>query len=39
MNKKWLEKPIKGLLIDITGVLYESGKDKAINGSIEAIER
>jgi hypothetical protein len=23
MNRKWLERPIKGLLLDITGVLYE----------------
>lgn len=33
----WLETPIKGLLLDITGVLWESGSDKAINGSIEAV--
>jgi hypothetical protein len=23
MNRKWLERPIKGLLLDVTGVLYE----------------
>lgn len=30
---------IKNLLIDITGVLYESGFNRPINGSIQAIER
>lgn len=28
---------VKGILIDITGVLYESGTTVAINGSIEAL--
>ena len=28
---------VKGILIDITGVLYESGTTVAINGSIEAM--
>ncbi|XP_054167128.1 phospholysine phosphohistidine inorganic pyrophosphate phosphatase-like [Oppia nitens] len=39
MSKKWLEKQIKGLLLDITGVLYESGCDTAIAGSVDAIKR
>ena len=37
----WLTKPLSGLLIDITGVLYESGTGggTAIPGSSAAIER
>jgi len=37
----WLTKPLSGLLIDITGVLYESGAGggTAIPGSPAAIER
>lgn len=37
----WLTKPLAGLLIDITGVLYESGAEggSAIHGSPAAIER
>lgn len=31
-------KLVKGILIDITGVLYESGTTVAIPGSIEALE-
>ncbi|CAN8003817.1 unnamed protein product [Ixodes hexagonus] len=34
----WLKKPIKGLLLDISGVLYESGESKAIPGSVEAVK-
>lgn len=30
---------VKGVLLDITGVLYESGKKNAIDGSIQAIDR
>ena len=37
----WLQKPVKGVLLDITGVLYNSGKGlgQAIPGSINAVER
>ncbi|XP_063611854.1 phospholysine phosphohistidine inorganic pyrophosphate phosphatase-like isoform X1 [Penaeus indicus] len=37
----WLEKPIKGVLLDITGVLYESGEGigTVIPGSVEAVEK
>jgi len=37
----WATKPLAGLLIDITGVLYESGVGGgwAIPGSCAAIER
>ncbi|UXI19795.1 hypothetical protein NH340_JMT05737 [Sarcoptes scabiei] len=35
----WLMKPIKALLLDITGVLYESGTNIAIDGSIDAIQK
>jgi len=37
----WLKMPIKGVLLDITGVLYESGEGHGtvIPGSIEAIAR
>uniref|UniRef100_A0A2R5LD44 Phospholysine phosphohistidine inorganic pyrophosphate phosphatase n=2 Tax=Ornithodoros turicata TaxID=34597 RepID=A0A2R5LD44_9ACAR len=34
----WLRKPIKGVLMDITGVLYESGQKKPIQGSVEAVK-
>ncbi|KAG0430307.1 hypothetical protein HPB47_022796 [Ixodes persulcatus] len=34
----WLKKPIRGLLLDICGVLYESGDTKAIPGSVEAVK-
>ncbi|XP_077499178.1 phospholysine phosphohistidine inorganic pyrophosphate phosphatase-like isoform X3 [Amblyomma americanum] len=34
----WLRKPIRGILMDITGVLYESGERKAIEGSTEAVK-
>jgi hypothetical protein len=38
----WLPgKVVKGLLLDITGVLYESGKDGGtpVDGSVEAMAR
>jgi len=40
-DMSWLTKPLAGLLIDITGVLYESGAGggSAIPGSCSAIER
>ena len=36
-----VNRPIKGFLLDITGVLYESGEGNgtAISGSIDAINR
>ncbi|KAH7971010.1 hypothetical protein HPB49_017874 [Dermacentor silvarum] len=34
----WLRKPIRGVLMDITGVLYESGDRKGIEGSAEALK-
>jgi len=33
----WLERPIKGVLLDISGVLRNG--DEAIPGSVEAFER
>ncbi|KAH7639368.1 hypothetical protein DERF_005636 [Dermatophagoides farinae] len=39
VTSSWLSKPIKGLLLDITGVLYESGTSVAIPGSVEAISK
>ncbi|CAB4005495.1 Phospholysine phosphohistidine inorganic pyrophosphate phosphatase [Paramuricea clavata] len=37
----WLQKAVKGVLLDITGVLYNSGQGlgQAIPGSINAVER
>ncbi|RWS22733.1 hypothetical protein B4U80_08711 [Leptotrombidium deliense] len=35
---KLFEKSVKGLLIDITGVLYDSGHNNAIKGSINAVK-
>uniref|UniRef100_A0A2P2I623 Phospholysine phosphohistidine inorganic pyrophosphate phosphatase n=2 Tax=Hirondellea gigas TaxID=1518452 RepID=A0A2P2I623_9CRUS len=34
----WLERPIRGVMLDITGVLYESGAG-AITGSVHAVDR
>lgn len=34
---KWAERPIKNILLDINGVLFESGEDQAIAGSVEAM--
>ncbi|XP_076060407.1 phospholysine phosphohistidine inorganic pyrophosphate phosphatase [Oratosquilla oratoria] len=41
MSRNWLERPIEGVLLDITGVLYESGTGNgtAIPGSVEAFKR
>ena len=36
-NMSFKGKPIKGVLLDITGVLLEDGK--AIQGSVEAVQR
>lgn len=38
---RWLAKPIGGVLLDITGVLFESGPDGgvAIEGSVDAVKR
>jgi ribonucleotide monophosphatase NagD (HAD superfamily) len=38
---EWLQKSVKGVLLDITGVLYNSGQGlgQAIPGSITAVER
>ena len=38
---KWCEKPVHGVLLDITGVLYDSGPDGGtpIPGSIDAVKR
>ena len=37
----WLQKAVKGVLLDITGVLYNSGQGlgQAIPGSINAVQR
>lgn len=32
-------KNVKGVLLDITGVLFESGASEPIKGSVEAIKR
>ncbi|KAH9395590.1 hypothetical protein TYRP_020617 [Tyrophagus putrescentiae] len=37
-RSSWLAKPVKAVLLDITGVLYESGTAGAIPGSIDAIK-
>ncbi|MCL4121700.1 UNVERIFIED_CONTAM: hypothetical protein GTU68_037258 [Idotea baltica] len=39
--QNWLSKPIKGILLDITGVLYESGEGlgSVIEGSVDAVAR
>lgn len=39
MAFKWAEKPIKNILLDINGVLFESGEEHAIAGSVEAMKR
>lgn len=40
LSREWLNKPIRGVLLDITGVLYESNKSggTALLGSIKAIQ-
>ncbi|XP_069139191.1 phospholysine phosphohistidine inorganic pyrophosphate phosphatase-like [Argopecten irradians] len=35
---KWTD-GVEGILLDITGVLYESGESEAITGSVEAVKR
>ena len=37
----WLQSPVKGLLLDIFGVLFNSGDSgqKVIEGSLEAVKR
>ena len=37
----WLRSPIKGVLLDITGVIYDTTSDRVlpIPGSIEAVEK
>ena len=37
----WTKTKVGGMLLDITGVLYDSGPGggKAINGSVEAVKR
>ena len=37
----WAKKPIKGVLLDITGVLYDGTATggQAISGSVEAVDR
>uniref|UniRef100_A0A1B6KY18 Phospholysine phosphohistidine inorganic pyrophosphate phosphatase n=1 Tax=Graphocephala atropunctata TaxID=36148 RepID=A0A1B6KY18_9HEMI len=37
MGTAWLEKPIKGLLLDISGVLKDG--DEVVNGSLMALEK
>uniref|UniRef100_A0A6G1SHS9 Phospholysine phosphohistidine inorganic pyrophosphate phosphatase n=1 Tax=Aceria tosichella TaxID=561515 RepID=A0A6G1SHS9_9ACAR len=39
MAPKWTQKPIKNILLDINGVLYESGEEHAIEGSVDAMKR
>ena len=37
----WLQRKVEGVLLDITGVLYNSGQGggEAIPGSVEAVQR
>ncbi|XP_056004921.1 uncharacterized protein LOC125660289 [Ostrea edulis] len=35
----WRDREIKGVLLDITGALFESGSREPIEGSVEAIQR
>lgn len=39
MTSKWLEKEVKGFLLDITGVIYDSQGDEGrpVEGSLEAV--
>lgn len=39
MNFDWVKKPIKNILLDINGVLFESGEELAIEKSVEAMEK
>lgn len=36
---EWARKPIKNILLDINGVLFESGQDHAIEGSVEGMRK
>lgn len=36
-QQPWAQKPIRNILLDINGVLFESGEDHAIAGSVEAM--
>lgn len=38
MVADWARKPIKNVLLDINGVLFNSGENHAIEGSVEAIK-
>lgn len=38
MEAHWSTKPIKNILLDINGVLFESGEEHAIEGSVEAMK-
>jgi hypothetical protein len=35
----WTDRKIKGVLLDITGALFESGAKEPIEGSVEAVQR
>jgi hypothetical protein len=40
MKYKWLERPVRGFLLDVYGVLYDSGTvDVPIEGSVQAVRR
>lgn len=39
MNLECLEAPIKNVLLDINGVLFESGEEGPIKGSVEAVSK
>lgn len=40
MKYKWLERPVRGFLLDVYGVLYDSGTvEVPIDGSVEAVRR
>lgn len=39
MTFDWSKKPINNILLDINGVLFESGEAHAIEGSVEAMKR
>lgn len=38
-HRHWSKTPIKSILLDINGVLYDSGEDHPIEGSVEAMKR
>lgn len=39
MAADWAKKPIKNILLDINGVLFNSGEDFPIEGSVDALKR